>query len=218
MARLAGRLPSKQEEAGSSPVVRSMPPAADLSPALRRLAAWFDSRWGHHNQPNDRTPDENRKEVSAVSTTTVAMSSVTLLNASYEPLGRVSFKHAVRMLFREVATVEEAHHGRRIGPHPWPKVIRLVRYVAAKWMYRPAGYSRTGVLKRDRYRCAYCGRTATTIDHVLPASRGGQWSWLNTVAACESCNLRKADRTPQEARMQLRVQPYVPTRAQLAAG
>jgi 5-methylcytosine-specific restriction endonuclease McrA len=152
-----------------------------------------------------------------VSTTTVALSSVTLLNASYEPLGKVSFKHAVRMLFREVATVEEAHFDRMIGPHPWPRVIRLVRYVAAKWMYRPAGYSRTGVLTRDRHRCAYCGGRATTIDHVLPASRGGPWSWLNTVAACESCNLRKADRTPQEARMRLLVEPYVPTRAQLAA-
>ena len=34
-------------------------------------------------------------------TTTLALSSVTLLNASYEPLGKVSFKHAVRMLFRD---------------------------------------------------------------------------------------------------------------------
>ena len=74
------------------------------------------------------------------------------------------------------------------------------------------------MLKRDRHRCAYCGRTATTVDHMLPASRGGAWSWMIIVAACESCNLRKADRTPQEARMRLLVQPYVPTRAQLAAG
>ena len=152
-----------------------------------------------------------------MTTTTVAMSSVTLLNASYEPLGAVSFKHAVRMLFREVATVEEGHDDRMIGPHPWPKVIRLVRYVAAKWMYRPAGFTRAGVLKRDRHRCAYCGGRATTIDHVLPASRGGTWSWLNTVAACGACNSRKSNRTPREAGMRLRVEPYVPTRAQLAA-
>ena len=152
-----------------------------------------------------------------MTTASVALSSVTLLNASYEPLGKVSFKHAVRMLFRQVATVEEAHQDRMIGPHPWPRVIRLVRYVAAKWMYRPAGYSRTGVLRRDRYRCAYCGRKATSVDHVLPASRGGDWSWLNTVAACAPCNLRKANRTPQEAHMRLLVVPFVPTRAQLAA-
>lgn len=142
---------------------------------------------------------------------------VTLLNASYEPMGRVSFQHAVRMLFREVATVEESHDDRMIGPHPWPKVIRLVRYVAAKWLYRPAAYSRQAVLKRDRHRCAYCGHQATTIDHLLPQSRGGDWSWHNTVAACGPCNSRKANRTPREAGMRLRFEPYVPTRAQLAA-
>ncbi|GAA3802840.1 HNH endonuclease [Nocardioides panacisoli] len=144
------------------------------------------------------------------------MTQVILLNASYEALGTVTFQHAVRMLFRQVATVEEAHGERMIGPHPWPKVIRLVRYVAAKWMYRPAGYTRRGVLVRDRHTCAYCGGRATTVDHVLPASRGGGWTWENTVAACGRCNAHKADRTPVEARMRLRFAPYVPTRAQLA--
>jgi 5-methylcytosine-specific restriction endonuclease McrA len=52
---------------------------------------------------------------------------------------------------------------------------------------------------------------------VVPSSRGGPWTWLNTVAACRACNGRKADRTPVEAGMRLRFQPYVPTRAQLAA-
>ena len=142
---------------------------------------------------------------------------VALLNASYEPLGTVTFQHAVRMLFRQVAMVEEAHEGRMIGPHPWPKVIRLVRYVAAKWMYRPAGYTRRGVLVRDRHTCAYCGGRAATVDPVLPQSRGGGWTWLNTVAACERCNHRKGDRLPREAGMPLRFEPFVPTRAQLAA-
>lgn len=142
---------------------------------------------------------------------------VALLNASYEPLGTVSFKHAVRMLFREVAIVEEGRADRMIGPHPWPVVIRLVRYVAAKWLYRPAAWSRQNLLRRDRYSCAYCGGRAETVDHVVPASRGGQWEWTNTVAACERCNNRKGDRTPAEAGMALRFDPYVPTRAQLAA-
>lgn len=145
------------------------------------------------------------------------MTAVALLNASYEPLGQVTFQHAVRMLFREVATVEEAHGERTIGPHPWPRVIRLVKYVAATWMYRPAGFSREGVLKRDRHRCAYCGRHATTVDHVLPRSRGGTWTWLNAVAACHKCNNRKANRTPAEAGMRLLISPYAPTRTQLAA-
>ena len=142
---------------------------------------------------------------------------VALLNASYEPLGTVSFKHAVRMLFREVAMVEEGRDDRMIGPHPWPVVIRLVRYVAARWLHREAAWSRQNLLRRDRRTCAYCGGRAETVDHVLPASRGGRWEWANTVAACERCNSRKGDRTPAEAGMLLRFRPFVPTRAQLAA-
>jgi 5-methylcytosine-specific restriction endonuclease McrA len=147
----------------------------------------------------------------------VSAQQIVLLNASYEPLGRVTFQHAVRMLFRQVALVEEQHGDRMIGPHPWPRVIRLVRYVAAHWLHRPAGWSRNGVLLRDRQTCAYCGRHATTIDHVLPRSRGGGSTWSNTVAACASCNHRKANRTPAEARLRLHITPYAPTRAKLAA-
>jgi len=143
------------------------------------------------------------------------MNGVVVLNASYEPLHQVSFKHAVRMLFREVAVVEEALDDRMIGPHPWPKVVRLVRYVVTSWMHRPAIYGRTSVLRRDRFRCAYCGRTGHTLDHVLPISRGGTSTWLNTVTACGSCNGRKANRTPAEAGMRLLFEPWVPTRAQV---
>ncbi len=144
------------------------------------------------------------------------MTTVIVLNASYERLHQVSFKHAVRMLFREVAVVEEAEEDRMIGPHPWPKVVRLVRYVVTSWMHRPAVYGRTSVLRRDHYRCGYCGRSGHTLDHVLPLSRGGTSTWLNTVTACGTCNGRKANRTPAEAGMGLLFQPWVPTRAQIA--
>jgi 5-methylcytosine-specific restriction endonuclease McrA len=150
------------------------------------------------------------------------MTAVTLLNASYEPLAKVSFQHAVKMLFREVAIVEEADEHpdggpRMIGPHPWPRVIRLVRYVATKWLYRPAGWSRQGIFTRDHHRCGYCGGRATTIDHIVPESRGGPWSWSNNVAACVPCNGVKGNRTPEEAGMVLRIEPYAPSRAQLVA-
>ena len=54
-----------------------------------------------------------------------------------------------------------------------------------------------------------------TPDHVLPISRGGTSTWLNTVTACGSCNGRKANRTPAEAGMRLLFEPWVPTRAQI---
>lgn len=140
---------------------------------------------------------------------------VMLFNASYEPLGRVTFQHAVRMLVRQVAVVHEPRGEEMIGPFPWPNAVRLVRYVATAWLHRPAGWTKRGVLARDRHRCAYCGRHANTIDHLVPRSRGGGWTWENTVAACSPCNERKGNRTPAEARMRLLVRPWHPTRAQL---
>jgi 5-methylcytosine-specific restriction endonuclease McrA len=146
------------------------------------------------------------------------VSDVLVLNADLGPLGRVSLRHAVRMLFREVAEVHEAHPDRLIGVYPVPRVVRLVRYVVTKWRYSTGpGWSRPGVLNRDGRRCGYCAGPATTVDHVLPRSRGGKNTWQNTVAACDGCNQRKADRIPGEAGMVLRVQPYAPTWAALAA-
>ena len=139
------------------------------------------------------------------------MSSVLVLNAGYEPLHRVSYKHAIRMLVREVAVVEEAVEGESFGPFPLPKVLRLVRYVMLKFRGRPPKWSRALLMKRDKGLCGYCGGRAETIDHIVPRSRGGETSWLNTVAACRRCNSRKEARTPNEAGMPLRVNAFEPS-------
>jgi 5-methylcytosine-specific restriction endonuclease McrA len=84
----------------------------------------------------------------------------------------VSLRHAVRMLARQVAEVHEAQPDRVIGVWPVPTVVRLVSYVVTRWRHsRGPAWSRAGVLARDGRRCGYCGRTASTIDHVLPRSR-----------------------------------------------
>lgn len=145
------------------------------------------------------------------------MSEVVVLNTSYEPLHTVPLKHAIRMLVRQVAVVEKADG--TFGPFPRPLVLRLVRYVRMAFRYarQPAAYSRYGVLRRDRGRCAYCGQPgADTMDHVVPRSRGGATNWANAVAAHQACNGTKGDRTPDEAGMPLRRQPWAPTRAELA--
>ena len=46
------------------------------------------------------------------------LSGVVVLNTDNTALHTVSIKHAIKMLVREVAIVEEAHEGRRIGPPP----------------------------------------------------------------------------------------------------
>lgn len=146
------------------------------------------------------------------------MEAVLVVNADLGPLHRVSLKHAIRMLLRQVAEIHEAEPDRLIGVYPMPRVVRLVQYVVTKWRYSAGpAWSRQGVITRDEGRCGYCGSHATTVDHVLPRSRGGKNTWRNTVAACGPCNQRKGDRTPAEAWMPLRTTPRAPSWAALAA-
>lgn len=139
-----------------------------------------------------------------------------VLNASFEPLSTVSLRRAVVLVMQDKAVVEHAHPGLRIRAAavdiPVPQVIRLSRYVRVPFR-RQAPWSRRGVLVRDQHRCAYCGRRATTVDHVVPRSRGGGDTWLNTVASCAEDNHRKADRTPEQAGMRLLRRPFEPTPA-----
>ena len=76
--------------------------------------------------------------------------------------------------------------------------------------------SRRLLFARDRHLCAYCGGVYAyadlSMDHILPASRGGRDTWSNLVTACRHCNQRKADRTPDQARMPLLYVPYAPNR------
>lgn len=140
---------------------------------------------------------------------------VLVLNATYEPLSHTRLGRAIALVQRGEAVVEEAFTGRMIryanGEMPWPKVLRMLRFVKRPFRHEPANWSKRGVMRRDHYRCGYCGRTADTVDHIVPISRnGGRRDWLNTVAACRKCNSRKGDRSLREAGMELLITPAVP--------
>lgn len=135
-----------------------------------------------------------------------------VLNAGYEPLAVVSFKRALVLVLDGKATVVENGDRPLVGLNrsiPRPSVILLARYVRLP-RNRAVPVSRRGVLRRDSHRCAYCGAHATTVDHVMPRSRGGGDTWENLVACCTRCNNVKSDRTPEEKGWTLRVRPYVP--------
>ena len=136
-----------------------------------------------------------------------------VLNAGYEPLAVVSFKRALVLVMGGKATVvaSDAEHPVLGSSGSWdrPSVILLTRYVRIP-VSRRVPVSRRGVLRRDAHRCAYCGHAASTVDHVLPRSRGGADSWENLVACCLRCNNAKGDRTPQEMNWTMRVAPRAP--------
>ncbi|HZO94198.1 MAG TPA: HNH endonuclease [Candidatus Baltobacteraceae bacterium] len=143
------------------------------------------------------------------------MSDVLLLNFTYEPLGIVDLQRAVRLVFQRKAEI--VHDDGRVlrtvsAAFPLPSIVRLLYFVARK--RKKVALTKKNVLLRDDYRCGYCAAKGTpatmTVDHIVPRSRGGRSSWQNLVACCSACNGRKRDRSPEEARMPLRIRPREP--------
>lgn len=68
---------------------------------------------------------------------------------------------------------------------------------------RPSAEVRIRAMKRDRFRCTYCGVPGTDaeleIDHIIPIAKGGSNHISNLTTACRSCNQTKGvdDMTPQ---------------------
>lgn len=71
------------------------------------------------------------------------------------------------------------------------------------------------LFRRDLNTCAYCGKVhgdnKLNRDHIIPTSKGGPDTWMNCVTSCLRCNWEKADKTPEQAGMQLMFLPYIPT-------
>lgn len=75
-------------------------------------------------------------------------------------------------------------------------------------------FSRINVHLRDDFTCQYCDKklpmSMLNKDHVVPRAQGGRTVWDNIVTSCIKCNDKKADKTPEEAGMQLLVVPVKP--------
>lgn len=135
-----------------------------------------------------------------------------VLNAGYEPLSVVSYRRAILLVGTGKASVLADGGDPVVGPTCTvrrPAVILLNRYIRIPHIEHAAA-SRRGVLRRDGHRCGYCGRPATTVDHIHPRSRGGEDTWENLVACCLDCNNAKGDRTPAQMGWTLRVTPARP--------
>jgi len=137
------------------------------------------------------------------------------LSQSYEPIGIIGWKKAVRLIVLGKAEVlkEYDREGRTATVvFKFPAVIRLVKtFPRSKNRIR---FSKQNVFARDRWQCGYCKRkfqsSDLTMDHVLPKARGGRTVFENIVTCCKECNFKKKDKTPQEAGMHLGELPVTP--------
>jgi len=141
------------------------------------------------------------------------MGGVLLLNATYEPMRVLPLKRAIVLVLQEKAEIVEDEGGVIRSENlsiTLPKVIRLLYYVKIPYRKKVPLSNRT-VLVRDKFKCAYCGQKATTIDHVWPKSLDGAHDWTNVVAACQPCNQKKGNRTLDQLGWTLPFKPDRPT-------
>lgn len=141
------------------------------------------------------------------------MSAVLVLNYDYTPLNVTTLKRGFVLVDKGKAEVVKSDDNPIVAgfkTYVRPVIIRLLNYI--KFYTRALRPNRSRIYRRDNHECVYCGsKKSLTIDHVLPKSRGGQNEWTNLVTSCIKCNLKKADRTPEEAKMKMKKPPHVPT-------
>ena len=138
---------------------------------------------------------------------------VLVLNLNYVPVNICTVRRAIVLLAKGKAERLESHLGylhtvdQEIDA---PSIIRLDYMV--KRPFVPRKLSKKEVFLRDKYTCQYYGKKPRdlTLDHVIPRRQHGPHTWENVVAACNGCNLHKAGRTPEEAKMRLGTKPKAP--------
>ncbi|EOA35669.1 hypothetical protein CARUB_v10020892mg [Capsella rubella] len=107
-----------------------------------------------------------------------------VLDISYRPVNVVCWKRAICLEYMDKADVLEYYDqtvSSPTGSFYIPAVLRVPHLLQVVKRRRVKNtLSRKSILLRDDYTCQYCSsRENLTIDHVIPISRGGEWTWQN---------------------------------------
>jgi 5-methylcytosine-specific restriction endonuclease McrA len=147
------------------------------------------------------------------------MSAVLVLDIGMQPLRVQSWQDAITDVFLGKAEVVHYSADKTIrSVHrewPMPSVVRLLRNFKRDRV--KTKFSRINVYARDNFTCQYCGKQKLTnnfsYDHVIPRAQGGRTTWENIVTCCsgpDGCNIKKGNRTPEQAGMKLLSIPKKP--------
>jgi 5-methylcytosine-specific restriction endonuclease McrA len=141
---------------------------------------------------------------------------VLVLNMDHSPVAVVTVQKAVVLTILEKVSCLANYQDLSIRTvdrsFPYPAVIRLNEYKNIP--FKGVLLNRMNLFKRDNGQCQYCGsKKQLTIDHIIPRSKGGKTNWVNLITACHRCNVIKGDKTPEQAGLTLRIQPFKPSLA-----
>ena len=146
---------------------------------------------------------------------------VLVLSTGYEPLFQTNWKKAISAVIGGRAEIVETRKdisiGTSAGSIPFPSVVRYLTGIfigKIKKFCRTPRPTKRNLWSRDKGECQYCSKKITigksTIDHVIPKSRGGKHEWKNIVLSCAPCNQKKGSRLLGDTNMILKEEPRIP--------
>ena len=160
---------------------------------------------------------------------------VLVLNRSWQPINVMTVQKALSMMAANAATAFDFSGGNFV-PVKWSdwlglpvrpeddgirtpsRVVRAPRVIIAvqfnKVPLKRPRLTLKHLREPDNHRCAYTQRVLKpeecSMEHVIPRSKGGATEWKNVVLADKPINNIRGNRTLKEARLTLKIQPFVP--------
>jgi 5-methylcytosine-specific restriction endonuclease McrA len=159
---------------------------------------------------------------------------ILVLDKNYQPIRIVDLRGAIYLVFREAANVIDAdynvfnlrewitHSEIRISIDSEFKALRsvdsafgvpdvvILKHFKQKYT-RQSICTKKNIGFRDLYICQYCSekltRSESTIDHIVPVSKGGKLTWTNVVTSCRDCNNKKGNKDLDKSGLMLSNRP-----------
>jgi len=163
------------------------------------------------------------------------MNQVLVLNRNFFAIQVTNWQRALKLVCTERATIVDEEYKTYSFPD-WCELSRIMKNSPGGFVHTPTikiaipevisltfydkipfndvKFTRKNIYEHYGYKCCYCGKKFSTkelnLDHVIPRSRGGKTDWLNVVTSCINCNLKKSNKLPKEAGMELIIKPSKP--------
>lgn len=165
--------------------------------------------------------------------------SVLVLNRDWSVIDTISVRKAICTVFRETANIVDSNFA-EYSWEDWASIycfdyedeekeyksyinagrfkIRTPEVMTLKSYHhvppRSMPLTRRNLYIRDCGICQYTGikisTSEATWDHVIPSSRGGKTNWENLVLCSINTNVKKGNKTPEEAGLTLLKKPIQP--------
>jgi 5-methylcytosine-specific restriction endonuclease McrA len=117
----------------------------------------------------------------------------------FRKYGDATTRRALPPRYPQPPKAQQMREWRQRNPARWKAIAAAAKVLrrARRYDAGAEAFNRDRLFVRDRGLCAYCGLGLDPanwhLDHVVPLTKGGAHTKMNSVAACPDCNRRKGD-------------------------